>query len=323
MSLLKNAIESIQVGVEDYLMDDPKRYLSAVRNICAGILLLYKEKLSRLSPIYDKEVLIKKVIRPVYDETKKIVFKGIGKTTVDVQEIEERFKNLDVTVNWKIFKELNQLRNNIEHYYTDDSPGAVREAVAKSFILIRDLIIEYLQEEPRLLLGEECWLALLDVASVYEAEEKVCRESFRGIDFKHQLLREAAENIRCLTCQSSLIKARGADEFSLFTYLDCISCGKNFIFEDVMHECLSDISNSEDNFAYCNSCEYTEQPSVIPIENKWLCLSCLTTHEETGNCEYCDEFVAGDLNDTFMNGCLMCDGQMEHYMNSKAYNHDD
>ena len=41
MSLLQNAIDSIQVGVEDYLMEDDRRYLSAVRNICAGILLLY------------------------------------------------------------------------------------------------------------------------------------------------------------------------------------------------------------------------------------------------------------------------------------------
>ncbi len=69
MSLLNNAIESIQVGVEDYLMGDSKRYLSAVRNICAGILLLYKEKLCRLSPPQDKEVLIKKDIRPVDDGT--------------------------------------------------------------------------------------------------------------------------------------------------------------------------------------------------------------------------------------------------------------
>ena len=62
MSILNNAVESIQVGVEDYLMDDSRRYLSAVRNICAGILLLYKEKLCRLSPSNNGEILIKKDI---------------------------------------------------------------------------------------------------------------------------------------------------------------------------------------------------------------------------------------------------------------------
>ncbi len=74
MSILSNAIDSIQVGVEDYLMRDSKRYLSAVRNICAGILLLYKEKLCQLSPSHDKEVLIKKDIRPSDDGKGNVTF---------------------------------------------------------------------------------------------------------------------------------------------------------------------------------------------------------------------------------------------------------
>lgn len=41
MSILKNAIDSIQVGVEDFQSDDDRRCVSAVRNIGAGILLLY------------------------------------------------------------------------------------------------------------------------------------------------------------------------------------------------------------------------------------------------------------------------------------------
>ncbi|MGB3694028.1 MAG: hypothetical protein WBG70_14920 [Spirulinaceae cyanobacterium] len=154
MSLLNNAIESIQVGVEDYLNRDKKRYPSAVRNICAGILLLYKEKLYRLSPSHDKEVLIKKDIRPVYDDTKNITFIGKGKKTVDVYEIKERFKSLDVEVDWKKFEELNKLRNNIEHYYTDKSPEAIREVIVKSFLLIRDFISESLKEEPINVLGK-------------------------------------------------------------------------------------------------------------------------------------------------------------------------
>lgn len=68
MSLLNNAVDSIQVGVEDFDMGDDRRNSSAIRNIFAGILLLYKEKLCRLSPEHDKELLIKKKIRPVINE---------------------------------------------------------------------------------------------------------------------------------------------------------------------------------------------------------------------------------------------------------------
>lgn len=327
MSLLVNAIESIQVGVEDYLGKDSRRYLSAVRNICAGILLLYKEQLFRLSPSHDKEVLIKKYIRPVYDDAGSVTFRGTDQQTVDVQEIKERFKSLKIAINWKRFDELNKLRNNIEHYYTDKSPDAVREVIAKSFILIRDFITDYLKEEPHKLLGEPCWQDLLKESDVYEAEEAACKKSFEGIKFRHQILKEAVEEIRCPSCHSSLIKAGDNNQFSIFTSLGCGFCGEAFEFGDVMNQCLEDceyFSDSEEGFAYCNDCEYTGQPSVVlTTDNEWLCLSCLVTHDQVDFCGYCSEFVAGGLEDSYMSGCLMCDGQMGHYMTSRAYNCDD
>ncbi|OCQ91974.1 hypothetical protein BCD64_26345 [Nostoc sp. MBR 210] len=327
MSLLNNAIESIQVGVEDYLMGDSKRYLSSVRNICAGILLLYKEKLCRLSPSHDKEVLIKKDISPFQDEKGNLIFKGNGKKTVDVQQIKERFKTLKITVDWKRFDELNELRNNIEHYYTDKSPNTVREVIAKSFILIRDFIRDVLNEEPHHLLGDISWQALLKTAEVYEAEKEICKKSFEHIEFKHQILQEAVEHLRCPSCHSGLIKAKDNYQFSILTSLSCVSCGKAFEFGDVMKECLEDckdFSDYEENFAYCNDCEYTKQPSVIhTTDDEWLCLSCFITHDQVDFCNYCNEFVAGDLEDSYISGCLMCEGQMGHYLTSKAYNYDD
>jgi hypothetical protein len=49
-SLFDNAIQSIQIGIEDYEHNDPKRALSAVRNFYAGTLLLAKEVLVRKAP---------------------------------------------------------------------------------------------------------------------------------------------------------------------------------------------------------------------------------------------------------------------------------
>ncbi len=49
-TLFDNAIQSIQLGVEDYQANDPRRALSAVRNFYAGILLLAKEVLVRTAP---------------------------------------------------------------------------------------------------------------------------------------------------------------------------------------------------------------------------------------------------------------------------------
>ena len=66
-SLLSNAVLSIEIGVEDFRSPDPRRLVSAVRNVQAGILLLCKEKLRRLSPPSSDEVLIKARIVPGLD----------------------------------------------------------------------------------------------------------------------------------------------------------------------------------------------------------------------------------------------------------------
>src|SRR5882672_11423174 len=67
MDLLTNAIESIQVGVEDYQSGTRPRLLSAVRNIHAGILLLFKEALRRESPKDTNDALMMARIIPVRD----------------------------------------------------------------------------------------------------------------------------------------------------------------------------------------------------------------------------------------------------------------
>ena len=78
-TILNNAVQSIQIGVEDYKSSDPRRVLSATRNITAGVLLLFKEKLRQLSPPDSDEVLIKQRIQPEFDANGGVVFIGDGK----------------------------------------------------------------------------------------------------------------------------------------------------------------------------------------------------------------------------------------------------
>ena len=50
LSLLPNAVNSIQVGIEDYLSNDRRRPVSAIRNFYAGIFLLGKRCLLNEAP---------------------------------------------------------------------------------------------------------------------------------------------------------------------------------------------------------------------------------------------------------------------------------
>src|ERR1700733_4238931 len=101
MDILTNAVQAIQVGVEDYNTGAPPRLLSAIRNIHAGILLLYKEALRRKSPPSSDSVLIKAKIVSARDAQGKVVFIGSGRKTVDSQQIRERFEGLGISTDWK------------------------------------------------------------------------------------------------------------------------------------------------------------------------------------------------------------------------------
>src|SRR3712207_4721065 len=92
MSLFENAPHSIQIGVEDLASTDARRVLSAVRNVQAGMLLLCKEKLRRMSP--DGDALLKQKLEPVLGPGGVVTVKGVGTKTVDVQGIKGRFKSL-------------------------------------------------------------------------------------------------------------------------------------------------------------------------------------------------------------------------------------
>ncbi|WP_335919944.1 hypothetical protein [Shewanella algae] len=245
MSLLNNAVESIQIGVEDFESSDARRVLSAVRNISAGILLLYKEKLRRMSPSGNDEVLIKQNIQPQVDSSGALVFTGFGKKTVDVQKIKERFKSIGVDVDWKLFENINRIRNDIEHYYTSEPESVIKEVIADSFVLIRDFLANHLQEEPLDLLGEECWNVLLQTATVFQKELDACREEMDKVSWESEALEDAYEKIRCGSCGSTLIKPVDPDEPLESLEFECVSCGEVTTFEGVAEELLNEYFGGE------------------------------------------------------------------------------
>jgi hypothetical protein len=186
-TILTNAVQSIQIGIEDYQSTDPRRVLSATRNITAGVLLLFKEKLRQLSPADSDEVLIKERVQPQFDGG-KVVFKGKGDKTVDVWQIKERFKSLNITADLTNLEKVIAIRNKIEHYYADESAGAVKALVASSFLIIRDFVTMELDCEPVDLLGVDTWNELLAVGEVYEKERQECKKAIEAIEWNTEAL---------------------------------------------------------------------------------------------------------------------------------------
>ena len=266
--LLNNALQSICVGVEDFSDGSPQRLLSAVRNVHSGILLLYKHKLADLSPPESNNALLREKIVPIRLLTGSIGLKGIGRRTARTDQIKERFQNLGIDVDWKRFRILSELRNDVEHYFISDNKKVVVEALSSSFILIDDFIRNQLNEKPATLLGPPCWDVLLETKELFHQLRADCLESLELMSFANNDLASMIENFRCVECGSSLLMANDTDGTDTVSVeLECSSCGAAVNLADVVEAVLvrrfewdsyvATTDGGEEPLKYCEVCGRT------------------------------------------------------------------
>ena len=300
-TLLNNAVQSIQLGVEDYQSSDNRRVLSAVRNITAGVLLLFKEKLKELSPSDSDEVLIKQYIKPIVNSDGSVAFVGNGNKTVDVFQIEERFKSLGVEVDWKRFKKIIKVRNDIEHYCSSESDTRLKELLSDCFLIIRDFVTDHLCYEPIELLEESTWSALLEVTEVYRKELEDCRKKFTLIKWNSETLDAVSEAIRCTHCHSQLVKPTNPEKEPQILKFHCSSCGEYFLFEEIVSELVSEyyeadnyISVKDGGDSVTTDCHECGEDTYVIAEDQ--CVKCGASRRYQ-SCSLCGEYLSTDEQD--------------------------
>lgn len=313
--LLANAVESIKAGVEDYEQGDHGRLLASVRGIHAGILLLYKEALRRLSPANSDEVFIKTKILPKRDAQGNIYFIGEGKKTVDVQQIKERFKGLGIVTDWTRFDRITNVRNEVEHYYTKTSKKALQGLIADAFVVVRSFVTVELQEDPLMLLGDETWQAMLEVNEVHEAERAECVAALKAFPWASEAVEQGVLEITCDTCSSDLIRpSSGETKFHYDMTLECRACGQttaavSFVPDAVKSALggamyLSHTDGDETPYTTCPECgaeAYIMEDQCCALcdesaEHTCGRCGCSIPAEELGSslCGYCDHMMSKD-----------------------------
>ena len=241
MSILNNAIDSIALGLEDYEYSesDERRVVSCARNIYAGILLLFKHKLSTLSDPETDEALIKeRVIPKIVDG--KVSWVGKGKKTVDYQSIKDRFESLGIQVDWERINKINDYRNNAEHYFSNLEPKAIQGLISNSFVVIGDFIKEELKEDPKKLLGSEAWAILVEVNEVYEKENASCVNSLKSLNFFSDTILKAFSSFSCEECGSDLIYSDSSNIDATESLFTCKSCEAQFYYEEIVSSAIED-----------------------------------------------------------------------------------
>lgn len=301
MELLDNAIESIQVGVEDYRSGSRPRLLSAVRNIHAGILLLYKEALRRMSPAGSDDALMKARIVPSKDSSDKVVFIGEGKKTADIQQVKERFETLGIKTDWKRFDRINETRNEVEHFYPRLDQKGLEGLISDSFILVRDFIATELHDDPLDLLGEETWQAMLEVAEVYQKEKEESRKLMAEANWRFSAIREGVLDLTCPSCGSDLLKP--VEDSYHEIALQCISCGEEQSPESYVPQALASALSGE---AYIAMTDGGDPPVVRCPEcgekafltEEWRCALCEAEPEQ--KCALCSNPIPVEELDSYL-----------------------
>lgn len=228
MSMLDNAVSSIRLGVEDFqaALTDDARALSAIRNLSAGLLLMFKVKLQELSAPDTNEALLKHTVVPSLDAAGNPSWVGKGGKTVDVEAIKTRLQGLGVNgIDWSLLTRLTNMRNDVEHYYTSSPTSGLLEAMSASFHLIQQFVPTYLNRTPVQLLGEPVWAFLTEQESFHKRELQICRKANSLVAWPHQMLASNAHLLQCPKCRSELIKARLPSQAPHDTEFDCTRCG--------------------------------------------------------------------------------------------------
>lgn len=310
LTLFENAITSIELGIEDYLNPDERRALSAVRNVYAGILLLLKEKLVRLSPPETPEVLIAATIVPkmVNDQLR---WEKKGEKTIDFQGLNHRFDELGLDFDWKRLRSIQKVRNDLEHHSSTYTKEKVREVLASAFVLVSEVIAEHLNENPASRFDAKLWEALLEINELFEATNKRCEDSRKNIvDVPQRAQLLVDRYLRCNFCESSLLSVREGPVYYDVVF-DCAACsGESYLVEiipDALYRAyynqiyLAHVEGDRDVVESCYNCDLL---SVVADDG--VCLSC-GEEQEYRYCLRCEDRLLGDNVSHRYDVCGYCD----------------
>jgi len=307
--LNENALTSIRLGIEDFERSkkpvsqggDPARALSAVRNLFAGVLLLFKYKIATsVDDENDAHSLIfnPPEVLPYPDGNGGVEWKPVGKfksTTIDVATIKKRFERFGIEVDWSTLDKLQECRNHLEHLHPENNIGEVANFVAELFPILRDFILKQLNGQPAEILGT-AWPIMLAHHKFFVDTTNKCSAAWDDAGVPEMMV-PWLKSCKCSGCGSILLRphqneveaeATVESDDKTFKYV-CVACGNTDLIGPLMVKALNDADNydprdgGEPDVEECNECRH--DTFIISEQN---CLWCGAELDFT-KCTICEE----------------------------------
>ena len=248
----------------------------------------------------------------------------------------------------KTFNQLREHRNKLIHFFHPEyaaktAKGALEDVVSelcRGWYYLHEMLtrrwqkqfrkhLKSIRELNRLMLDQRTFLkvryeALVD--DIQKAQERgIVFNScwFCGFEATREegvVLGPLVETV-CLVCGQRLEQLKtccpSCKEDVLLYEVDgakCDECGATIELEYLLDLYGPFASPKDESIAptraYCAECWGVEPPTVVPLDGEWLCLRCLTRYNEAGFCGWCGDFVTGDLDDSYLQGCARCEGRL-------------
>ena len=304
--LVKNAIEAIEMGIEDYESNDPKRPSSAVRNYYSGVLLLGKACLLNAAPNANPMEVIGSKFVPRLDGNGGVIYVVSGQNTIDVNSLQSRFKDFGIKWPKGDFKNLHQLRNNIEHLHTNKPKDQIKEVIANSFPLVEGFF-KLLAIDPALEINE-VWLTILKAKSDIDEKKEHCNSSFNNLPWFAEL--HNLDQISCGNCGSSLINQKDIqnDDPAEINAI-CLNCNQELGAEQTV-EMIVDaekagedyVSRKDTGDGVIHQCPECGNNTYISDGESELCFFC--AFEASGECAVCSQHLTvHDGGDSMCSSC--------------------
>lgn len=318
-TILENAASSIALGIEDIQSDDPKRALSAIRNFYAGVLLLGKACLLSRAENADPAIVLAAKHKLVPDGSGNVRFEAKGASTIDVHDLEQRFK--DFELKWPkedakaAFAALRSTRNAVEHSSHSHTHATIKQTVGACYPIVADFL-DILGESPADHLGAS-WTFMAEQEQLYSKLVAECLASLSELPWANYLTSD--DPAACPACGLGLLK-QSEPENTAPQKIDalCHGCGATYGTEDFVELLVHNIfyadayiamtQGGEPAWVECSKCQ--RDTFVLAIEDP-ACFLC--GYEPKEECQVCGQLLTpgveadfgGDLcqncwEDTFM-----------------------
>lgn len=259
--------------------------LSAARNYYSGILLLAKECLIRAAPAADAKQILGEKFTPKPDGYGGVYYEVVVEKTIDFQQLEKRFKDFNLPWPEASLKQLQKLRNSIEHDHLKAPVNALSEAIASSFPVLLDFC-KILDEDPQLIFAD-VWDTILEQRDVFEKVQKRCLASLEVIEWPAEVSR--LDRMACPACGSCLIgQYDTANTDHQHVIGRCFQCGEEIHFERFIEIIVT--------AAYAiDPCILAKEGQSSPIASCPECgASAYVEHEDVSICFVCGVSIAGE-----------------------------